>query len=394
MWYCVNDTAVCEAVPVWHCSWDDVSVPYILMYRRKDVVSCDEAGPSHFADMGVEEVCLEQISGVQSTLKSSAERVKRFRSKQSDGAKRDAKERNRVQKAAARAGFTGEQREEATEANTVRMADARAAFTDEQRKEAKEANKVQMTAARAARTEEAMVFIRAIDCERKRREKERKEHDAKARISLFKDSVKLGRIFECLCCHRRLFRAGMKKIEDLLVYRESLENRNFPGLYELAIGDVANPLTRRSPDAVYGAYHLCSTCYASLNKGKMPPMCHNNNLGLYDISAHPELHLSEVEHSLIALNLVFQKIYQLPKSRWPAMKDKTINIPVYDSDVLQTIQSLPRTPTEAGIIPVKLKRKVAYKNAHKYEYVSVSKVVAALHTLMVLGHKYYHFVST
>ena len=72
---------------------------------------------------------------------------------------------------------------------------------------------------------------------------------------------------------------------------------------------------------------------------------------------------------------------------------QTINIPVDESDVLQTIQSLPRTPTEAGIIPVKLKRKVAYKNAHKYEYVSVSKVVAALHTLMVLGHKYYHFVS-
>ena len=50
------------------------------------------------------------------------------------------------------------------------------------------------------------------------------------------------------------------------------------------------------------------------------------------------------------------------------------------------------TPSEAGIIPVKLKRKVEYKNTHKYQYVSVPKVLHALQTLKDLGHKYYHFV--
>ena len=56
-------------------------------------------------------------------------------------------------------------------------------------------------------------------------------------------------------------------------------------------------------------------------------------------------------------------------------------------------KSLPRTPQEAGIVPVKLKRKKEYKNTHKEEYVSVPKIKAALKTLKYLGHKYYQFIN-
>ena len=34
-----------------------------------------------------------------------------------------------------------------------------------------------------------------------------------------------------------------------------------------------------------------------------------------------------------------------------------MNVPIEEEDIRHTIQSLPRTPTEAGIIPVQLKRK-------------------------------------
>ena len=93
----------------------------------------------------------------------------------------------------------------------------------------------------------------------------------------------------------------------------------------------------------------------------MPPMSNQNNLQLFDISKNEELHLTELENSMIALNIIFQKVFKLPKSRWPAMKDKTINIPIFESDILNTIESLPRTPSNAGIIPINFGRKMEGK---------------------------------
>ena len=150
--------------------------------------------------------------------------------------------------------------------------------------------------------------------------------------------------------------------------------------------------TRKAPTKENGNYHICFACKGHLNKGKIPPMSHMNNLQLFDISCHPELQVSELENSLIALNLIFQKIHQLPKSRYPATHDKIVNIPIYESDVLKTVEALPRTPSEAGIIPIKLKRKIEYKNAHKIQYVSVEKVLKAIQTLKEQGHKYYQFI--
>ena len=65
--------------------------------------------------------------------------------------------------------------------------------------------------------------------------------------------------------------------------------------------------------------------------------------------------LTELENNLIAQRVLFQKIFQLPKSRMAACKDKLINIPISEKDVLNTVQSLPRTPNEAGLLEVKLK---------------------------------------
>ena len=71
------------------------------------------------------------------------------------------------------------------------------------------------------------------------------------------------------------------------------------------------------------------------------------------------------------------------------MKDKTINIPIFESD---TIQSLPRTPTNALIIPINLKRKSEYKNNHMVQNVSVLKIMKALNTLKQMGNNCYQVV--
>ena len=38
--------------------------------------------------------------------------------------------------------------------------------------------------------------------------------------------------------------------------------------------------------------------------------------------------LTELDGALIAKTIIFQKIYQLPKSRWTAPKDRLINVPI------------------------------------------------------------------
>ena len=102
---------------------------------------------------------------------------------------------------------------------------------------------------------------------------------------------------------------------------------------------------------------ICRTCKMNLNKGKVPSMSVANSLKLVHLP-NSSLKLSELENNLIAKRILFQKIYQLPKSRMAGMKDRLINIPIYEQDVINTIENIPRTPNEAGLLEIKLKRKI------------------------------------
>ena len=74
-----------------------------------------------------------------------------------------------------------------------------------------------------------------------------------------------------------------------------------------------------------------------------------------------------------------------------AVKDRLVNVPVGAADVLNTMKSIPRTPREAGLIQVKLKRKLKYKNYHKHEYIDPNKIFKTLEHLRKSGHPYYQF---
>ena len=123
-------------------------------------------------------------------------------------------------------------------------------------------------------------------------------------------------------------------------------------------------------------------------------MSARNRLQLYDSDATIKaegLELTELEGALIAKTIIFQKIYQLPKSRWTALKDRLINVPINDEDILNTIQNMPRTPNEAGLIGVALKRKKEYKNTHKHQLIDPSKFFRMLNKLQQSGNKHYQF---
>ena len=68
-------------------------------------------------------------------------------------------------------------------------------------------------------------------------------------------------------------------------------------------------------------------------------------------------------------------------------------MPINENDNLNTIDTILRTPSEAGILPVQIKRKIEYKNFHREEFISVAKVIAALKVLVKLRNPFYTFIT-
>jgi len=222
---------------------------------------------------------------------------------------------------------------------------------------------------------------RARERVKEREKAKEKNKTMEWRNKKFRESVRYGRIYNCVCCERLCFKNGVTLYTRS--FQESIDSK-FENMTSRAIGGNYS----FDEDVSY----ICSTCKHHIQKGKVPPMSRQNALKLMDLRGYEELQVTELENSMIALNIIFQKVFKLPKSRWPGMKDKTINIPIYESDIINTVKSLPRTPTSAGIIPINLKRKLGYKNSHMVQYISVEKIMKALQTLKELGNKYYQFI--
>ena len=165
------------------------------------------------------------------------------------------------------------------------------------------------------------------------------------RLKYFKNAIKFGAIFICSCCNQRLFQNAVTVITEN--FRQSIEAKKM-GLYNLAVEEIEQSINGKK------ASYLCHTCKGALQRGKLPSMSVGNGLMLRKL-CDPELKLSEIENSLIAQNIIFQKIFLLPKSRMSAVKDRLVNVPIEAGDVINTVKNIPRTPKEAGLIQVKLK---------------------------------------
>ena len=102
--------------------------------------------------------------------------------------------------------------------------------------------------------------------------------------------------------------------------------------------------------------------------------------------------LNRVGNNLIARRILFKKIYQLPKSRIASLKDKIINIPIGEEDIVNTLEMLPRTPTEGGLVEIKLKRKKDYKTPYRQEYIDPEKLFRAIQFLKDQENPFYQNV--
>ncbi len=84
--------------------------------------------------------------------------------------------------------------------------------------------------------------------------------------------------------------------------------------------------------------------------------------------------LNELECTLIAPRLAFQKIFQAPRRRQLKITGNVVNVP---ADVSNTVSMLPRLSHETGIIKVQLKRRLQYKSSALSLNVRPHKVMQA-----------------
>ena len=93
------------------------------------------------------------------------------------------------------------------------------------------------------------------------------------RNRLFRESVRYGRIYPCICCERLCFHNGVK------IYSQD---------YHDAINLKFNDITLRAMNFKElgkdgNASYICLTCRCYLEKGKVPPMSKQNSLSLIDL---------------------------------------------------------------------------------------------------------------
>ena len=104
---------------------------------------------------------------------------------------------------------------------------------------------------------------------------------------------------------------------------------------------------------------ICWTCSKALKKGNVPPMLVKKKLELEELSE--VLKLTDLEHQLVAKDLLFLKVFSLPRTRMYAVKDRVINVPLTNDDIVATTNILPRSTADNFLVNVKLKRTCALK---------------------------------
>ena len=235
--------------------------------------------------------------------------------------------------------------------------------------------------------------FRSKICVRKRQSREnlKKSVDAKGRLIRFMKLIRFGPIFSCICCHQKLYEDQVEIFDGKLQGHQMEQNME---IYRHCIDEkqkvkINRHIRENGVMQSLSDTYICKKCKKSLESGKMPKLCIKNGLAVDPVS--PEIVLTELEANLIAKNIIFQKFHKKAKSRWSGTHDRLINIPISEGAILNTIENLPRTPSEAGIISVKLKRKLELKGNHIEQTVDSRKVFQFLSFLKNSGHPGYKF---
>ena len=141
-------------------------------------------------------------------------------------------------------------------------------------------------------------------------------------------------------------------------------------------------------ETLTGSKKMCQNCYRSLRKGGKQSLSTLNGLTIDQIPK--DLNLPDFELHLIAKELLFMKVFKLPKSRMPALKDKVMNVPLTSIDLQTTAQVLPRSLNDSLLVNVQFKRSNDFKNVHSEALMRPRVLLRALTYLQLIGNLFYH----
>lgn len=131
-------------------------------------------------------------------------------------------------------------------------------------------------------------------------------------------------------------------------------------------------------DRLYASVNeICRTCDLALSRGQLPVQSIANNLQLSSMPSELSC-LNPLETRLVCLRVPFMKMVALPTGKQRCIHGPAVNVP---SKLDSVITTSPRLPTQSELIPLKFKRKLAYKgHLYMYDFVTPEKVLRWLKT--------------
>ena len=178
--------------------------------------------------------------------------------------------------------------------------------------------------------------------------------------------------YVCTCCHRVLFRKGVRK------FKRSLYECNTSSRASIALSDR---FRYRKKD---GKEFICTTCHLDLRKDKIPCQAVANNLQIDDVPKVID-DLTHLEMRCISLRIPFMKIYALRKGGQGKIDGPCVNVPATMEPI---VEILPRLPKDLKMIMLKLKRKLQYKSHHIFDFIRPQRVMMALEWLKIHNPHY------
>ena len=178
----------------------------------------------------------------------------------------------------------------------------------------------------------------------------------------FQEAIKEKANYVCISCHRMLYKKTVKayKASNYVEVKDDIRNKVLHEKYRLTSAN--------------GQQWICSTCHRHIKQNKIPPQSKANNMSLGKVP--PELaELTPLELRLISLRIPFMRLISLPKGKQKSIHGPAVNIPASLTPI-NTL--LPRLPKQAHLIPLKLKRKLKYKQAYMNNFIRPSKIQNAL----------------
>ena len=112
-----------------------------------------------------------------------------------------------------------------------------------------------------------------------------------------------------------------------------------------------------------GLVYICLSCNKKLRSGTIPAQSKANCMELEEIPDQLK-DLNNLELHTISKRILFMKLVKLPRGKQKGIKGAAVNVP---ADLGPACTLLPRIPTDAHIISLKLKRKLEYRQAYLHD---------------------------